>query len=165
MSELRTSRRIVFHGLGALGVAVALAGCGGADEPTTSSSPSDDAGTSDPATSSAPTSDPAATSSAAEPTEAPADGLVATADVPVGGGVVLLDENIVVVQPTEGAFLAYSASCTHQGTQVVIDDEGIYCPTHGSRFSAEDGSPTAGPASAPLGEVSVSVVGDQVVAA
>ena len=32
MGEVRATRRIVFHGLGALGVAVALAGCGGSDD-------------------------------------------------------------------------------------------------------------------------------------
>lgn len=134
MSEFRTSRRIVFQGLGALGVAAVLAGCGGGD----------DAGGGD----------------------APASGavLTPTADVPVGGGVIL--DGIVVTQPTEGEFLAFTATCTHQGTQLdAVTDEGIRCPLHGSYFSVTDGAPTQGPATSPLSEVAVTVDGDQVLAA
>ena len=44
-----------------------------------------------------------------------------------------------------------------------VEDGEISCPCHGSRFSAEDGSVTNGPASKPLEEFPVSVDGDQVV--
>lgn len=88
---------------------------------------------------------------------------VDTADVPVGGGTILEDELVVVTQPTDGEFLAFSAVCTHQGcpVQSVTDGE-ILCNCHGSRFSIEDGSVVAGPADAPLESRSVDVDGDSV---
>lgn len=134
MSDIRASRRIVFQGLGALGVAAALAGCGGAG-------------------------------SGGEP---PASGtaLATTSEVPVGGGIVLPDANIVLTQPTEGSFLGFSTTCTHTGTAVnEVDGTEIVCPNHGSRFSIEDGSAVQGPASAPLAAIAVDVDGDKIVLA
>lgn len=82
------------------------------------------------------------------------------ADVPVGGGVILKDDKIVVTQPTRDEFLAFTAICTHQGCTVgSVEDGEIVCPCHGSRFSIEDGSATKGPATAPLTERTVSVEG------
>ena len=99
-------------------------------------------------------------------TEGGGGGLVPTSEVPVGGGVVLGKDGVVVTQPTEGEFVAFTAVCTHQGCTVgSVADGTIICPCHGSRFSAEDGSVVTGPASAPLDEVAVSVKGDQVVRA
>lgn len=90
--------------------------------------------------------------------------LVATADVPVGGGVILDSEKIVVTQPTEGTFKAFTAVCTHQACTVGSVENGVIsCPCHGSRYSAEDGSVQKGPAPRPLKEIAVSVEGDQVV--
>jgi Rieske Fe-S protein len=101
-------------------------------------------------------------SSSSEPAasrDAAGDGtLIDAADVPVGGGVIVGD--VVVVQPTEGEFLAYSAICTHQGCKVnQVGDGAIRCPCHGSVFAVEDGSVRTGPAGAPLPAVSVSVEG------
>jgi nitrite reductase/ring-hydroxylating ferredoxin subunit len=94
------------------------------------------------------------------------DSLVAAADVPVGGGVVLAEAQLVVTQPADGEFKCFTAVCTHQGCTVgTVEDGEIRCPCHGSRFSAEDGSVTSGPASSPLEEFEVSVEGDQVVRA
>ena len=93
-------------------------------------------------------------------------GLVAAADVPVGGGVALVDQRIVVVQPTEGEFKAYSGSCTHQGRTIdKVEDGAMVCPLHGSRFAVEDGSVEQGPATSPLPEVQVRVRDGQVVRA
>lgn len=131
------SRRIVFSGLGALGVAAALAGCGGggSDE---GSGPSVDAG--------------------AE--------LVPTADVPVGGGVVLTDEKIVVTQPTEGDFKAFTAVCTHQSLLVTsVSDGTIRCENHGSSYSAETGEVAGGPAPSALAAVRIEVKDGKVLAA
>lgn len=167
MTQVRTSRRIVFHGLGALGVAVALAGCGG-DVPSTSGGSTPGSGPDSDAAgpSSSATEGSSAPSESAPPAQEPAAGLVATSEVPVGGGVVLPDDNLVVVQPTEGEFKAYSATCTHTGTQVSqVDGAAIGCPAHGSRFSITDGAPLNGPAAAPLPEVGVLVDNDQVVLA
>lgn len=97
--------------------------------------------------------------------------LVATADVPVGGGAVV--DKIVVTQPTEGEFKAFTAVCTHQGCTVTeIADNVITCPCHQSTFSAEDGSNLTGPAPErtpnslqPLAAFAIKVEGDQILPA
>ena len=89
--------------------------------------------------------------------------LVPTSRVPVGGGTIVDSQEVVVTQPTEGDFKAFSAVCTHQGCLVGKVEKGeILCPCHGSAFSAEDGSVVTGPATAPLEEVEITVQGDQV---
>jgi nitrite reductase/ring-hydroxylating ferredoxin subunit len=135
----RHSRRIVFQGMGALGVACVLAACGGGDDGGSGGGGA------------VPEADAA---------------LVATSEVPVGGGIVLSEANLVVTQPTEGEFKAFTTACTHAGTPVnQVDGAEIVCPNHGSRFSVEDGAALQGPASKPLSKVKVKVVGDQVVVA
>lgn len=98
--------------------------------------------------------------------------LIAAADVPVGGGVVIPAESIVVTQPTKGEFKGFSSVCTHQGSQLsAVSDGKISCPLHGSQFSAVDGSNVTGPngtaagSVADLPEVAVKVQGGQVVRA
>ena len=89
--------------------------------------------------------------------------LTDTSSVPVGGGTVLADENVVVVQPTEGEFKAWSATCTHQGCKVSdVEDGEIICRCHVSHFSIEDGAPVSGPASTPLPEVAITVSGQDI---
>jgi nitrite reductase/ring-hydroxylating ferredoxin subunit len=83
-----------------------------------------------------------------------ADALVATADVPVGGGVILGARNVVVTQPTKGEFEGFSATCTHQGCILASVGSGtINCGCHGSQFSITDGSNVAGPNGTPAGSV------------
>jgi Rieske Fe-S protein len=145
-------RRVVLLGAGAVGAAGVLAACGGGDDETDSGGAAQTPAETEPAP--------------AETTEPPAaaTGVVAVADVPVGGGVVIAAEQIVVTQPTEGDFKAFGSTCTHQGCQVAeVSDGEIKCPCHGSRYSIEDGSVTNGPAPEPLTEVGVAVEGDQVV--
>ena len=78
---------------------------------------------------------------------------MAAADVPVGGGVILDKEKLVVTQPEAGTFKAFSSTCTHQGCTVTkVADGTIDCPCHGSTFSVEDGSVQGGPAPSPLPE-------------
>jgi Rieske Fe-S protein len=90
-------------------------------------------------------------------------GPLSTTDVPVGGGVILNGPKVVVTQPTEGEFKAFSSICTHQGCPVdKVQDGVIVCPCHASQFSIEDGSVASGPASAPLEERSVTVRGDRI---
>lgn len=140
MSAPRThSRRIVFQGMGALGVACVLAACGGGDDGGSGGGGAvPEAGTS----------------------------LVATSEVPVGGGIILSEANLVVTQPTEGEFKAFSSACTHQGTPVnEVDGAEIVCPNHGSRFSVEDGSALTGPATVPLETIAVEVRDGEVVRA
>ena len=87
----------------------------------------------------------------------------AKAEVPVGGGVILQGRKVVITQPVEGTFKAFSAVCTHQGCVVSsVADGKINCACHGSVFSAADGSVETGPATSPLASVNVSVSGDQI---
>lgn len=89
--------------------------------------------------------------------------LGSTADVPVGGGTIFGDEQVVVTQPAEGDFKAFSSVCTHQGCQVgKVENGQILCPCHGSAFAVDDGSVTTGPATAPLEEVAIAIDGDQI---
>ena len=92
---------------------------------------------------------------------AAANAIAKTADVPVGSGVIV--DEVVVTQPTAGVFKGFSTTCTHAGCAVnKIADGTIDCPCHGSKFSIEDGSPQACPATEPLGEVDVTVEGGQI---
>ena len=89
--------------------------------------------------------------------------IASTADVPVGGGTIFADEKIVVTQPTEGEFKAFTAVCTHQGcTVTMIKDGTISCPCHGSLYAIEDGSVVGGPAPAALAELKLTVDGDSI---
>lgn len=84
--------------------------------------------------------------------------LVRASQVPVGGGTILADKQIVVTQPREGDYKAFSAVCTHMQCLVTMVRHGvIVCPCHGSEFSIKDGSVVRGPASAPLPSVEVEV--------
>ncbi len=87
---------------------------------------------------------------------------VATADVPVNGGVI--KDKVVVTQPDEGTFKAFSAICPHQGCTVdTVADDVIACPCHSSMFSAIDGSHISGPATRGLTVLDATVEGSNVV--
>jgi nitrite reductase/ring-hydroxylating ferredoxin subunit len=95
-------------------------------------------------------------SQAAEPSQPPpperggGNGLAYVADIPVGGGAILSDRQLVVTQPEEGSFVVLSAVCTHAGCLVAsVEDGTINCPCHGSKFSLT-GEVTSGPAAQPL---------------
>jgi nitrite reductase/ring-hydroxylating ferredoxin subunit len=80
--------------------------------------------------------------------------LVATSQVPVGGGVILRNDNVVVTQPTKGTFACFSATCTHAGCPLANVAAGtINCPCHGSQFSIKDGSNVTGPMGMAAGSV------------
>jgi Rieske Fe-S protein len=84
--------------------------------------------------------------------------IAAVADVPVGGGMILKKQGVVLTQPTKGKIKAFSVTCTHAGCAVTkVNDGTIDCPCHGSKFAIEDGAPTDGPAKTPLEKVSVKV--------
>jgi nitrite reductase/ring-hydroxylating ferredoxin subunit len=86
-----------------------------------------------------------------------------TSQIPVGGGKVFADQQIVVTQPTKGRFEAFSAICTHQGCPVnEVSDRRIICPCHGSEFSIEDGSVVDGPAPSPLPKKNLTVKGGEI---
>lgn len=84
--------------------------------------------------------------------------LVGADQVPVEGGVVIDEPPVVVVQPADGDIRAFSAVCPHQGCLVSsVEANEIFCPCHGSLFSAQDGAVIAGPANSGLPAVAVRV--------
>lgn len=88
-------------------------------------------------------------------------GSVMASQVPVGGGVVLEEAAVVVVQPQEGNFMAFTAVCPHQGCLVSeVVDNTIVCPCHDSLFSATDGAVIQGPALQGLTQATLSIDGD-----
>jgi Rieske Fe-S protein len=92
----------------------------------------------------------------------PATVSVPASSVPVGGG--LIQSKVVVTQPAEGTFKAFSAVCPHQGCSVdSVRDDVISCPCHGSTFSASDGARLSGPAPSGLEVLIASVDGADVV--
>jgi Rieske Fe-S protein len=150
MTHLEPSRRNVLAGLAAAGVAVPLvAACGnsgssGATGTVPSSTPS-----------------PAAPGAGSGGNAPAAGGGIKTSEIPVGGGKIFADQQIVVTQPKAGEFKAFSAICTHQGCPVSKVEGGkIECPCHFSMFSIADGSVKGGPAPSPLPEMTVTVNGD-----
>jgi nitrite reductase/ring-hydroxylating ferredoxin subunit len=93
----------------------------------------------------------------------PGQELAKTSDIPVGGGKIFKDEKVVVTQPKEGEFKAFSNICTHQRCPVANVEGGtINCNCHGSKFSVTDGSVVNGPATSPLKAYSAAASGDTV---
>ncbi|MEV0850233.1 Rieske (2Fe-2S) protein [Streptomyces sp. NPDC049954] len=135
-SGAATSRRTFVAAAGASGLAVALAACGGSGGSSSSQS---------------------ARSSGGGGTLGP------TSEIPEGGGKIFTDEKVVVTQPRKGEFKAFTSTCTHAGCQVGSVSGGtINCPCHGSKFSIEDGSVKAPPASSALEEQKIEVKGGSI---
>ncbi|MQA16782.1 MAG: Rieske 2Fe-2S domain-containing protein [Pseudonocardiaceae bacterium] len=89
--------------------------------------------------------------------------LAGTDEIPVGGGTVFADQEVVVTQPTQGDFRAFSAICTHEGCTVgEVAGGTINCPCHGSKYRIADASVVAGPAPRPLPEQEITVEGDSI---
>jgi len=155
MTELETSaatasgasRRGVLLGAGALGAGAVVTACGGSTKTEPSAGPSEDA---------------TGTTGATGTTSSAGKAQVDVSAVPVGGGVVLEDAEVVVTQPEAGKFHAFSAVCTHKGCTVnKVADGVIECPCHGSTFSATDGSVEHGPATEPLASKTVTQEGSK----
>ena len=149
MTELtdQTTRRAVLGGVAAVGAGAVLAACG-SDEPTDSAGGGGEA-----------------TSDSGSGGDAPAGGEIGTtADVPVGGGTVFQKQKIVVTQPTEGEFKAFTAVCTHQGCTVgSVNGDTIQCNCHGSQYNAADGKVKKGPAPKALAPKKITVEGDKLI--
>lgn len=153
MSASGLSRRRALSSAAGVGLGLpVLAACGGDGTTTSASDPSP--------TPAGPS--PSASPSASATPEVPTGGFASTADIPVGGGGVFEEQQVVVTQPTEGEFKGFSFVCTHSGCPVNQVTDEILCPCHGSKFSITDGSPTAGPASSPLAAVELVVDGDSI---
>ncbi|MEU6844941.1 Rieske (2Fe-2S) protein [Streptomyces sp. NPDC046716] len=89
--------------------------------------------------------------------------LAKTSDIPVGGGRVFAAEKVVVTQPAQGDFKAFSAICTHEGCTVNRVAGGtIDCPCHGSKYRIADASVAAGPAPRPLPPRRIGVSGNSI---
>ena len=89
--------------------------------------------------------------------------LAKTTDIPVGGGKIFKDEQVVVTQPVKDQFKAFSNICTHQQCPVAnVSDGTINCTCHGSRFSITDGSVAHPPATQPLPEKQITVEGNSI---
>jgi Rieske Fe-S protein len=133
--SMSATRRTVIGGVVGLGVGVPLvAACGSGDGGNSGGSGSASSGT-----------------------------IGTTSEVPVGGGKIFAGDKVVVTQPTEGDFKAFSAICTHQQCVVSeIKGEDIDCTCHGSKFSITDGSVVRGPATKPLAALKVTVKGSDI---
>lgn len=133
--------------IGAAGIAAALTACGSGDD----KSSSEPAGAQEP--------------EGGEDGGAGAGGavLAKTSDIPVGGGKIFKDEQIVVTQPTKGEFKAFSNRCTHKQCPVTSVEGGtVNCPCHGSKFDIADGSVRGGPAPKPLPAAEITVAGGSI---
>jgi nitrite reductase/ring-hydroxylating ferredoxin subunit len=143
--DLTRRRALAVTALGTLSLPV-LAACGGGSNG--SSTTATDPGTK-PATSPGASKSPSGGGNATT-----AEALVGTAQVPVGGGVILPDQNVVVTQPKAGSFEGFSATCTHQGCLLTSVASGtINCGCHGSQFSIDTGANVVGPSGTPAGSV------------
>jgi Rieske Fe-S protein len=146
------SRRTLVTGMAAGGLALPLlaaCGSGNGGEATGSSGSSD-------------------TSSGGAGSGAPSSGrssggLTSTSAIPVGGGKIFDKQKVVVTQPSQGQFKAFSAVCTHMGCLVTqVSDGLIQCPCHGSEYSIEDGSVKGGPAPRPLPAEKITVTNGEI---
>lgn len=97
----------------------------------------------------------------AAPTPTAGQTLTPAADVPVGSATIV--DGTLITQPSAGVFKGFRARCTHAGCALTVQNGGIECPCHGSRF-ALDGTVVRGPAVDPLVVRPVSVQGGQIVA-
>ena len=84
----------------------------------------------------------------------------AVADVPTGGAVVFSSERVALMRGDSG-FYAVSLVCTHLGCTVVVTEDALSCPCHGSRFDRQ-GKVLTGPADRSLTRMKVEVRGEKV---
>lgn len=139
-----TTRRTVLLATGATGAAALVTACGGGGDDSGSTSTQPPTG--------------------GDATSGPAGQVLANIDeIPVGGGKIFKDEEVVVTQPEQGQFKAFSAICTHQRCLVsTVSDGTINCPCHGSKFKIADGAVAHGPATRPLPAEKITVEGNSV---
>lgn len=150
--QRHASRRGVLMGMGLAGLGGTVAGCSTAPVPFDAT----DGGT-------VPGYEKVPAPSVGPDGKTVAIQVASTADIPVGGGVVIARDNIVVTQPAAGEFRAFSAVCPHLGCLLdKVADGTIDCPCHGSTFRIGDGSVVTGPATRPLTPVPITVAGGKI---
>lgn len=84
---------------------------------------------------------------------------VSSGALATNGGFLVVN-NIIVARTNSGTFLAVSAACTHEGTNVnyVASSNKFVCPNHGAQFSST-GAVTLGPATRNLTSYNTSLNG------
>lgn len=93
--------------------------------------------------------------------EPPAE--VSAADIPVGSAKVI--GSVIIAQPTEGNFVAYSSVCPHAGSRITgVEGDTVICKNHNSVFSIVDGSVISGPAQTGLSTANLTQNGDELTA-
>ncbi len=144
---------------GDLSAGGALDGSGGAGGPTTAGAAAPTtAGAAAPTTAGGAAGSTSPSSAATVPA---GKAIGAAGKVPVGGAATFTDPKSldpgIVVQPTAGSFVAFDASCTHEGCPVSYSKASkcLVCPCHGARFDASSGAVLRGPARRPLAKISV----------
>lgn len=97
----------------------------------------------------------------------PGTELAKLSDIPVGGtsAVTVDGQDILLARPTDGAVVAFSAICTHQGCLVSAAGSEFDCSCHGSRFEAATGAVLEGPARRALDRIPVAISDASVVTA
>jgi Rieske Fe-S protein len=151
------TRRGVLAGSAAVVATLALGACASSEQ-TSSGAPA-----------TTPDESPAGAESSPSPDAGVGEVLATTSEFPTGGGKVVTTTAagvVVVTQPADGEFKAFSGKCTHQGCPVseVLENE-IRCNCHGSTFDATTGDPMAGPAMVGLAPVAIAVEGTDIVLA
>jgi cytochrome b6-f complex iron-sulfur subunit len=110
-------------------------------------------------------SDSTSDSGGSTPVVPPPTGVDFNLDISTGAlatnGGYLVTKQIVVARTLVGDFLAVSASCPHEGTNVKFSSSGnnFVCPNHNSQFSNK-GVVTQGPATANLKEYNTALTGN-----
>jgi Rieske Fe-S protein len=75
----------------------------------------------------------------------------------VGGHLIALRAQLVVLRPGVAVYRAFTNVCTHAGCGISrYENARMHCPCHGSQFDG-DGRPVAGPAPLPLREFPTSL--------
>ena len=84
------------------------------------------------------------------------------ADIEVGKTIAATNSatntNLFVARLGEDSFKGYPTSCTHQGGPLAIQGKTLDCPWHGSKFDAQSGAVTNGPAGSPLAPIKVAAL-------
>lgn len=158
----RLTRRRALSGVATVGLSLPLLSACADDSSAPSASSTPERSGASATESAAATDTPTSPESSADSTPDP---LTATADIPVGSGVIFADSRVVVTQPKAGDFKCFSAVCTHTGCILAGVTSTMVCQCHGSSFDLATGEVLGGPARAPLPSVDFTIENDRVVLA